>query len=267
MPLFFHFSFVKMIMIRYAPYRMKGKGRWAGRTNTIKRVVRVVRPHGEPWGYVNRRVGGVLGLEKKYFDSAHANILATAFASGQFSPLTLNTLYAPVQGTGPNDRTGTRSLIHSLHMKFEYKTQHINTTSSARSDPTMYYALVLDKQCNGVQAATSDIWDTPASNQQDLLPFRKIENQNRFRVLTAGTVSCRVNLVNNGSTTDAYALNSSRRIFQINKSFPKPIVVRHIANGGTIGDIAENSLQFYCWGRDSAHQEILNYQCRVRFTG
>jgi len=216
---------------------------------------------------VNQRVGGVIDLEKKYFDTFRANILPTTFAGGKFSPNTLNTLFCPTQGTGPSNRIGNKTLVHSIHIKLEFRGEIGAIASvSGRLSPSVYYALVLDTQCNGVEAATSDIWEPQSDPSLSLLPFRKIENSKRFRVLKSGIIGADFFATYNG-TAAGYTVDAQRKFMMINKKFDKPIVVRHVGNGGTISDIAENSLQFYAWVRDTAHSDQLLYQCRVRYSG
>jgi hypothetical protein len=214
----------------------------------------------------NIRTGGYMNIEKKFFDTARANVLPVSFATGQFSPLTLNCLYAPTQGTGPSNRVGNKTLIHSLHFKGEFKTELLTDSSStSRLQPAMYLAIVLDQQSNGAQALPTDVWATPLSNQQDLSPFRNIENGKRFKVLHSEVIT--VPLMMTQRTATNYSTVGSRAFVNINKNFKKPIEVRHIANGGTVADIAENSLQVFAYVRDAAHSDQFIYQARIRFSG
>lgn len=221
-----------------------------------------------PWGYVPRNIrnSGLMSVEKKYFDTARANILPVNFPTGNFDPLTVNTIFAPIQGTGASDRTGTRTLIHSVHINFEFRSELITDSGpTARLDPTVYIALVLDKQTNATQPAPVDVWDAPSSAQQDLLVFRKIENSQRFKVLWKTVQVANTTLTQRTATN--FSQTGARIMMTCNKYFKNPIVCRHIGNGGTIGDIAENSLHVFAWVRDSAHSDQLIYNARVRFTG
>lgn len=85
-----------------------------------------------------------------------------------------------VQGTGPNMRIGNRIVIKSLEIKGFVTADPVG---DADFNTTLVWYLVLDRQCNGAVAASTDVFTDTAGIVAPLNHFVNIENSQRFAVL------------------------------------------------------------------------------------
>lgn len=82
------------------------------------------------------------------------------------------------QGVTIQTRVGQAITVKQIQIKGRFTFTPVAGVDTQQSRPTMW--LILDKQCNGVQAATTDIWE------YDTLPYTMLpnrENAKRFIVL------------------------------------------------------------------------------------
>lgn len=169
---------------------------------------------------VNRRTGGLLGLEKKYQDCTnltHAVLSGSAWTQvrfsgtgshGTFPALTPNITAGylgaatpwnaiPLQD-GPNGRENRKVSLQSLLVEGSVYFPGSHTTLSSGDSPFLcgtvncVLAFVLDTQCNGSVPNANDIWQlapleigstAPTYLSQLMTPQRNMANTDRFKVL------------------------------------------------------------------------------------
>ena len=212
---------------------------------------------------LNARIGGFLGFELKYNDTRAQINPATDVANCVLNPVQ-NCLFAPIQGTGPQNRDGLQIAVHSIQLRMRI----LMAGTTAAPIPPVSHAckifIVMDSQTNGAEAVGGDILENPGTTTYDILAFPKLENRTRFKIL-------RQKLYNGKDASVAGVTGSLEQqvvdIFDdIYIKFKKPIIMRFTGNAGSVSDIADNSFHFLAVSNSSSVNTI-SYQCRVRYTG
>lgn len=93
------------------------------------------------------------------------------------------------QGTGPNQRIGKKTTIHSLYMKFSL------THNDAHTPQLVRFALVWDKQPNGSLSTGADIFyfpTPPLPPVSAVLRHVEMNNRERFKILWTGVIPLNV---------------------------------------------------------------------------
>ena len=135
---------------------------------------------------------GFLSSELKFFDTWHVGAIGSpADATGGVQdPNSTHCLNCPAEGSGPDQRDG-----RNIQMKSIYVTGQVYATAAGSGGvfppSTVYVALVLDKQSNGVATFTDSqlVYSNPNNNQSTApFPLRNLEYSKRFQVLDHVTV-------------------------------------------------------------------------------
>lgn len=213
--------------------------------------------------YQNRRTGGYIGVEKKFFDTELDDTAFTA-AWTALEPATTN-LTAIAQGDGESSRDGREYAIDSIHIR-GYVTRDLQESQTApASDILVRVCLVWDTQTNGAQLTATQVMD--GSQTQDVFAFRNLQYTKRFRVLKDLTIKLNVApaVVNEGAA-NLFASGYIIRPFKINKVFKNPIRVIMSGTAADIANVTDNSLHIIGVSTN-ATATSLHYQCRVRFRG
>lgn len=213
----------------------------------------------------NSRTGGFLGIETKFFDSGlAATAIGNTVASAERDPATDNCLNAVVQGDGPSNRDGNRYIIKRVTVKGQVTCATINDSAGAPSDAVVFVALVQDKQTNGAQLNSEDVFSvsTVASVPQHL-PFRNQEFLSRFNVLASHTMTFKYG----GATPSAGGdYPGMRQAF----SFDKALQLRVQCNGttGPVSTVTDNSLHIIAISSgNSIADQTIEYNSRILFQG
>ncbi len=218
-------------------------------------------------GPVGRRPSSFLGIETKFFDSSRAASALTAptdAAGGEHDPTTLNTLFAPVQGTGAQNRDGRKVKMTSIEISGVVDvSSQVNQTATDVSGK-VFIALVLDKQTNAAQLNSEDVFDNQsASVALAASPMRDLERSTRFRVLKKWEfVIAQPEMVFDGTNIEQMGYHKA---FYLKMGLGQ--TVEFIANGGTVADIQDNSLHMVAYCSNTSLAPRLNYNCRVNFIG
>lgn len=218
----------------------------------------------------NIRTGGYAGLELKFHDTSLAIELKAANdgSSGEASPETTLCLNAMGQGNTASTREG-----RSIDMKSIYVTGIVTASAAVAAAPKpdrqVYIALVMDKQTNGAQLSSEDVFTNPSGARHAAAnPLRDLEQSKRFRVLDVARLTLKVHNVYNGTNFTAewgdvcFSLSA--------KKLPK---VQFLGNGATVADISDNSLHViaFCNSDGEGDQVVgaptMYYNSRLRFTG
>lgn len=233
----------------------------------------IIIPDAQVRRVMNARTGGYIGLEKKFFDSsASAAIVSTADASGgEIDPTTLLCLNCPAQGDGEQNRDGRQINMHSIYIKGVVSMAAQANQTSLDVIPEVMIALVLDKQTNGAQLNSEDVYDNPSGfSTLAAQPFRELEYSKRFQVLktvniTAKDIAGTIQPVYDGTNIEQ---QGGHVPFTIYKDL-KGMKVNYISGQTTsvINAIADNSLHIIAFCSNVGTVPTLLYQSRLRFTG
>jgi len=225
---------------------------------------------------VARTRGAYSKGEMKYFDSLRTvstitpsnNWTGTEYDPNVVPVANMNTLFAPTQGAGIDQRIGKAAKIHKIKI-------HGTLTGPAQADQVapddaaiVRIALVQDMQTNSTQAQGEQIFTPPATATFPLAldSFQNIDNFGRFKVLKD-----KYFVMNPTSPawdgTNLEQAGSCRK-FKWTINFKEPVEVRFNAtNGGTVADVVDNSFHIIANASNATMGIVLSYVCRVCFKG
>lgn len=231
-----------------------------GRTRT-KRARRYFRKQNYQWG-------GMLGIERKYFDSSLANQVFSnqadwTAAGNVLDPAGLGCLNCPTQGTSALTRVGLRYNITEIHLMGAVQWPSEANQTAADNAPIIAWALVMDKQPNGATLAANLVYQNPANVGGTVTaPLRNLQYAKRFKVLKLWTCTLLPTVLSYDGTNMEQGGNVET--FEYFKQFKKPIRVETVGNTGTIADNV--NCAFHVIGLSTNPACTMSYNCRIRFT-
>lgn len=216
----------------------------------------------------NARIGGFLGIEKKFYDTSRAAvaIVASTDASGaEYDPAAVNCLNAPAQGDGESNRDGRQIRMKSLLVRGAVYCPSQADQTAADVSPTVRVMAVLDTQTNGAQLNSEDVFTNPAgSGTTATSPFRNLQYSKRFRVLA----SKKVQFPPFSPTWDGTNLEQcgQAKDFQMSVNL-KDLVVNFVGTTAGVASVADNSIHIIAYTNSTAAAPTLSYNSRLRFVG
>lgn len=220
---------------------------------------------------MNERTGGLLGIEKKFLDTAKTQTALTAptdATGGEYPPTSGCTgcLSAPAQGDGPTNREGNKIVIDSIYLQGQINCAVQANQTGADLSPVVMVALILDTQTNGAQLNSEDVYTNfSAASLQATQLMRNMSYTSRFKVLKVWKKQLRIPTL----TFDGTNIEQS--------GFTTPFVLKWkgklpvtFTTGSTTADIANvtnNSIQVVAFTSSTDLTPGLNYNCRMRFYG
>lgn len=218
--------------------------------------------------YVARTPGGQVNSERKYYDRELNTTIATvstAFTGAELDPATTNALFAPTQGNDISNREGRKCLVHSVRINgMIIIPAQVNQTAGDEGC-CIRLGLVMDKQTNGTQLNSEDVWTSGTAAAPILMSFQNTQFFGRFQVLKEKTF----NIQPNNITYDGTNLEQqgSIRAFKLKYTWKTPLVVNFNAtNGGTVADIVDNSFHVIGACNNITLAPSLQYKSRVSFS-
>lgn len=216
----------------------------------------------------NLRIGGFLGIELKYVDYALVNSALAAptdASSGEKDPATALALNAIAQGDGEQQRDGKQAAIKSCYVTGVIDCPALVNQTTGKNVPTIYVALVLDKQTNAAQADSELVFTNPgASAILAASPLRNMQYTSRFEVLDSVCIEIEQPQVSYDGTNLETA--GSRTPFKL--SWTGELMTQYIGTGATVASIQDNSLHVIAYaGPDLTAAPVISYNSRVRFVG
>jgi len=145
------------------------------------------RPSGRRKNY---RTGGFLGMEKKFLDCAWNGVAINSSTDGTGAELQpssgcTSAISVPAQGDGESNRDGRKYIIKKVWVSGLIDTTAASDQADASEMAGWYFALVLDKQCNGATINSEDVYINPSSSASAMAPqpLRNLQQSNRFDIL------------------------------------------------------------------------------------
>lgn len=249
--------------------QMEASGKWAKKQKADQFVI-VQKPKSTTAQVVvNPRIGGYLGIEKKFLDSSASYTVAspTDCTGAEADPTTLNCLNGIAQGDGESNRDGKNYIIKGITFDgVVYRNQlagqaNINATVSTFTT----VAIVLDTQTNGAQLNSEDVYTNPsaaANGNSDLL--RNLQYSKRFKVLKKWVCVDPMGpmFTHNGATYDIGGTAHNISFYADNLD----IKVSCTGTGNTVSSIVDNSLHVVAF-TSGVNLVTLRYNARIRFVG
>lgn len=244
------------------------------RSKSKRRRSTTTKASARKYDKMNAATMGFMGIEKKFLDTAIETTAITAndaLTGGEYDPPggasgCLNTLSAPSRGDGPQQRNGQRIRLKSLVFKGKVFRPPA-TAAAAGGNTEVFVALVLDKQSNGAQLSSEDVFTNPVGiigvdNAGNACPLRNLLTSSRYRVLKSQVY--RFN--NHAITYNGVNLDVAGESYTMDWYIPLEINVEF--NNNTAADVAnvvDNSIHVIAFA--SATGCSIAYNSRVRFVG
>jgi hypothetical protein len=220
---------------------------------------------------MNIRTGGFIGLETKFLDMAKTATtidddvnLATAEMDPTGTGCT-GCLSAPAQNATESGRIGRKITIKSLQIEGVLSVASQLNQTDADPSPIVFIALVLDKQTNGAQFNSENVYTSPGATELlSASPLRNMEYTNRFRVLKNKQVTFQqAPHVWDGTNIEVGGQTKPFRFFV---EFPRGLPVQF--NSGTTANVSaviDNSLHLMATVNNLGYAVNLLYNARLRY--
>lgn len=223
----------------------------------------------------NIRSAGLLGVELKFLDApktATAVTSPTDASGGEFDPSSIVTgcLSAPAQGDGPTNRDGSKIVMKRIFVAGVVNVAAQSAQAAVDVMPDIMIALVLDKQTNGAQLNSEDVFTNQnAAAVTATSPQRNMSFTNRFEVLKIQHV--RIPQLSVGNDAAATISQAGVNIpFKLKKSFGMAGMRVQFTTGSTTADVAnviDNSLHIIAYSTSLTAAPSIAYNSRMRFVG
>lgn len=219
------------------------------------------------FGQPNQRTGGFLGMENKFYDTVLANKVLTAPTDGsgaEIDPATHNCISAPAQGDGEQNRDGRKMVINNVFVNGMLRlVPSINATAIA-APVKVYVALVQDKQTNGAQLNSEDVFINPAGvDNTAASPLRNLEQSSRFRVLAIH--ECILNPLTASYDGTNIEIGGDNCSFKLSKKVNIPVMFTGATEG--VSSVTDQSLHLIGYVSNVGFSVRIDYNSRIRFTG
>jgi len=258
----------KSVLKRYARnLTYSGPSMPIGRAQTVLLAARRRR---------NATVGGLAGVELKYFDTLKAVTNLTGpsdTTSFLFNPGTGgDCLNCPTQGSTALQRDGKKIRMKSLYIKGSVVRDSVEASAAPFPPCSAYIACVLDRQTNAAAAVSNVIWNqapggaTPVFN---CMLSRNLENGERFKILRDQVFDLNVPTLGYAAA-DAHSGNGIIRHFTWFIPLNGLPVYFNTGTTAVIANIVRNSISMYAVQNvtpAAGAQVVCNYQSRLRFIG
>lgn len=216
----------------------------------------------------NYRIGGFLGIETKFYDTslvASALTAPTDASGGEHDPSATICLNTVTEGNGESQRDGRSCVAKSLFIEgcIEVPAQ-VNQTILDTACNVMI-AVVWDKFTNGAQLSSEDVFSNPsASAKTAAMPFRNLENSQRFQILKKK----KIKLYHPETAYDGTNMEQSgyQMPFKFFIKLPN-IKTNYSATTETIANIKDNSFHIIAYCTSVGLAPTITYQSRLRFVG
>lgn len=209
---------------------------------------------------LNARTGGFLGIATKYLDEERTAYNITDSVSGsEADPSTVNCLNAIAVGTSESQRDGKSVFNISLHVRGVIQA---SPGDDAYQPSTAMIAIICDKQTNGAQFNSEDVFQEVTTSSLAPFCFRNLEYINRFKVLYRKIF----NYFATASTHDGTNTKNWVKQIPFEINIPLGFTTNYKSDTPSVADIIDNSLHVVAM---CTHNSVidLKYESRLRFRG
>ncbi len=212
----------------------------------------------------NRRTGGYIGIEKKFRDTRVGDDAFTVtWAGGEMDP-TGDTVSGVDEGVGESQRIGRVYFIHEIYVNGWVNIPAVESASGPAADVRLRFALVLDKQTNGIQLQAEDVFKAIGSGL-DMNSYRNLQFVQRFDVLADKRMLMPVTTADlNEGAINLFAHGHVTRFFKMSHKFKEPLKVTCTGTTSAVASISDNSIHVI--GTASSIVAQMDYECRMQFT-
>lgn len=218
----------------------------------------------------NRRVGGFLGIELKFYDQKLIGGTLTApsdATGGEHDPSATVLLNTVVQGDGESNRDGRRMTMRSIFVEGQVNIGSQSSKNTLDEGTQIFIALVLDTQTNGATINSEDVYVNPGANSITAAsPLRNLQNSRRFKVLgTRKFVMQNATTTNDSGSTGGVIVSGMSKRFKFFKTLGHR--VNFTGTTETVANISDFSLHIIAWCSSTTFAPKISYNSRLRFVG
>ncbi len=256
-----------------ARYGYRGPGRY---NPTQRRVFRqrnranMSRKYARANRRANARIGGFLGIEVKFYDTSlsangiNAPVDASAGEQDQSATICCTTV---TQGDGESQRDGKKISMRSIQVHGRVTCSQQATENTLDNSTKVFIALVLDRQSNGAQLNSEDVFINPSAAVTTASdPFRNLQYSKRFRVLARKKLTFALTAATNDTGAAGGVVQGGiERSFEFFKKLN--IVANYSGTTETIANSVDNSIHLIAYCTSTALTPLLSYNARLRFVG
>lgn len=210
---------------------------------------------------MSSRTAALLPEKWKWRDySDDDGAIATTLDGAEMDPAATSCLNSMVQGDTQSTRNGNQIIVKSIFLNYSIFNDVVSDQADALAEGYVRLLLVLDKQTNGVQMDSEDVWACESGLKT--LAMRNLYYTRRYEVL----MDRLVHVSRKYAFNDAAATGSIASATVYGQYFkPCSIPVEFDGNAGTVADIVDNSLHLIAVSSGAGYK--LTYNCRIRFVG
>ncbi len=257
---------------KYTPSQIYGSKLWRSLGPAPKRT----SGRGRKAPYIKSGSVGVVRKapvgELKFKDFALANsavVSAADATGGEQNPATILCLNGVGQGDTMSTRVGTKMTMKSIFINGIVEVPFKNTITAAVNNPTIYIALVCDKQTNGGTATGIDsenVFSNPSADAAaGVVPLRNMSYTERYQVLKTKSFVLQPEQSFDG--TDGMSATKIVPFHMKVNLKDQPVKFQVATTTGYVGTIIDNSLHLIAFTNSTNMGPLLTYNARLRYRG
>lgn len=218
----------------------------------------------------NLAYSGFLGIERKFYDTALVGGLIKAPAdctNGMQDPSATSMISTPAQGDGEQNRDGKQICMQYVEISFAVSFAGRETAADVPTIPSIYVAVVLDRQSNAAQMTSQDCFkNLGAAAGTAANPLRNLLSSRRYKILRKKMFTFSALPISH-FVADSFAHANERRTWTW---FIPLNMLKVNFNAGitaSIANVVDNSIHVvaYCSSEDCV--PTISYNARLRFIG
>ncbi len=217
---------------------------------------------------LNIRTGGFQGMELKFYDvNKAATSLSTSAtaAGGEQNPAAPKTLNTVAQGTSESNRIGRQMKMWNISIKGIISIAAQANQTAADVHPSIFIALVLDKQVNGALLNSEDVFKNIAGSTASSTNLeRNLEFIQRFDVLKLWKRNVKdIGMVYDGTNIEVHG---SHTAFHMVANL-HGLITNFCGTTEDVANVVDNGLNLIAFASHVGFTPQLLYGSRLRFTG
>lgn len=215
----------------------------------------------------NRRTGGFLGIEYKFYDTsvvASAIVSPSDAAGGEQDQSATICATTITQGDGEQQRDGRKVVVKNIYINGTVSTAALVNQTAMKVAPIVYIAMVQDKQTNGATIVSENVFKNIGANGiLAASPLRNLQESSRYRVLA----KVQLDLKDPEASYDGTNIEIAGTEIPFSLSWSGMMNILYKATTETIANTVDNSVHVIAYCSNTGLVPLLNYNCRTRFVG
>lgn len=253
----------------YNPYMPKRKrGYVNGRYRRPFKRRRVYYGRTKSYSSRNRRTGGFIGIETKFYDqkllgaAINSNTTGAGIEADPSATLLLNTT---TQGDGEQQRDGRRMIMKNIFVNGIIQLPAASDQTAPEDIPHIAIWLVLDTQTNGATIVSENVFTNPSANALgSTCLLRNLQFSSRFKILKKVSFTMPAPPISGDSTN--FDTPGIVRKWQMYVNLNN-LAVLFSNTTETVANITDNSLHILATCSATTMAPTITYNSRLRFVG